>query len=130
MSPEPLRAVPSSGTLAGTGPVESGGVTRVVRILESVAAAQHGVGVRALARDTGIDKSAVSRLLRQLAGLGLVEVDASQRYVVGPRLFAMAKLIVARDDLTRASRPDLERLVAQFNETCYLALLEGRQVVY
>jgi len=130
MSPEPLLAVPSSGTLASTGPVESGGVTRVVRILESVAGAQHGVGVRALARDTGIDKSAVSRLLRQLAGLGLVEVDASQRYVVGPRLFAMAKLIVARDDLTRASRPYLERLVAQFNETCYLALLEGRQVVY
>ena len=130
MSPEPPREARDDGVPAGTGAAETGGVTRVIRILESVAGAPHGVGVRALARATGIDKSAVSRLLRQLAGMALVEVDAAQRYVVGPRLFAMATLIVAQDDLTRASRPYLERLVTQFNETSYLALLEGRQVVY
>jgi DNA-binding IclR family transcriptional regulator len=129
MSLEPLANAPSDAQ-SGTELGEASGVTRVVRVLESVAGAPEGVGVRALARATGIDKSAVSRLLRQLAVLTLVEVDASQRYVVGPRLFALAKLITAHDDLTRASRPFLESLVAEFNETSYLAVLEGRQVVY
>lgn len=130
MNPEPSLALPPDGAPSGTEPVEGSGVSRLVGILESVAVAPDGVSVRALARETGIDKSAVSRLLRQLAGLAFVEVDASRRYVVGPRLFAMAKLIIAQDDLTRAARPFLERLAAQFNETCYLAVLEGRQVVY
>lgn len=128
MTPEgaatsPVRESPDAG-------IAEGGVARVVRILESVAGAPDGVGVRALARETGIDKSAVSRLLRQLAAVAFVEADASHRYVVGPQLYAMAKLVVARDDLTRAARPFLSGLAAEWNETCYLAVLEGREVVY
>jgi DNA-binding IclR family transcriptional regulator len=104
---------------------------RLVRIIEAVGTADAGVGVRSLAREIGIDKSAVSRLLRQLESLGVVDSDLIPgRYSVGPRLFAIARAAANRDQLGRAAKPMLEELVRNFNETVYLATLEGDQVVY
>lgn len=54
-------------------PRTMGSVARIVRLLEAVAASDSHVGVRALARESGIDKSAVSRLLRQLTDLDVLE---------------------------------------------------------
>jgi IclR family acetate operon transcriptional repressor len=98
---------------------------RLVQVLEALVAAQDGLGVRETSRRTGIDKSAVGRLLTQLQELDMATQDtATGRYYVGPRLFAIGATIVARDSLGRAAQPILERLAAQFNETCYLAVRE------
>ena len=98
---------------------------RLVQVLEALAAAQDGLGVRETSRRTGIDKSAVGRLLTQLQELDMATQDtATGRYYVGPRLFAIGATIVAKDSLGRAAQPILERLVGQFNETCYLAVRE------
>lgn len=105
-------------------------VARVLGILEAVATTPGGVGVRALARETGIDRSAVSRLLRQLTELGVTMQDATGRYVIGPRLFAIAGAVTSRDELRSAARPYLEALAHRFNETSYLAVLESGHVVY
>jgi len=40
---------------------------------------------------------------------------------VGPRLFALAATIHARDTLWQAAQLVLRALAEQFNETCYLA---------
>ena len=115
-------------------PVEGTGrstVARIATVLEVLAATDGGVGPRALARDTGIDRSAVSRLLRQLAEVGLaVPSEIPGRYAVGPRLFAIAGAVAARDDLRTAARPALQALAGRFNETTYLATLENESVVY
>jgi DNA-binding IclR family transcriptional regulator len=98
---------------------------RLVQVLEALVAAQDGLGVRETSRRTGIDKSAVGRLLTQLQELDMATQDtATGRYYVGPRLFAIGATIVARDSLGRAAQPILERLAGQFNETCYLAVRE------
>ena len=95
---------------------------RLVRILEALAAAPDGLGIRDTSRRTGLDKSALSRLLTQLEALEMVSKDEAQgRYHVGPRLFALSSALVARDSLSRAARPSLESLVRRFDETCYLA---------
>jgi len=95
---------------------------RLVRILEALAAAPDGLGIRDTSRRTGLDKSALSRLLAQLEALEMVAKDEAQgRYHVGPRLFALSSALVARDSLSRAARPSLESLVRRFDETCYLA---------
>jgi DNA-binding IclR family transcriptional regulator len=91
-------------------------------VLEALAAAPDGLGIRDTSRRTGIDKSVVSRLLTQLEALSMATKEEVQgRYHVGPRLFALSSAIVARDSLSRAARPILETLVRRFNETCYLA---------
>ena len=95
---------------------------RLVRVLEALAVAPDGLGIRDTSRRTGLDKSALSRLLIQLEALEMVAKDEAQgRYHVGPRLFALSSALVARDSLSRAARPSLESLVRRFDETCYLA---------
>jgi IclR family acetate operon transcriptional repressor len=106
-------------------------VARIAAVLEALATTDGGVGVRALARSSGIDRSAVGRLLRQLEDVGLaVPADVPGRYAIGPRLFAIAGAVTSRDELRSAARPALEALGARFNETSYLAVLEGERVVY
>ncbi|MGH2401330.1 MAG: IclR family transcriptional regulator [Candidatus Limnocylindria bacterium] len=108
-----------------------GSVARVVRLLEAVATSDANAGVRALARQSGIDKSAVSRLLRQLTELDVLEPsDVAGRYHIGPRFFALARAVANRDDLGRAAQPILERLVATYNETSYMAVRERDEVFF
>jgi DNA-binding IclR family transcriptional regulator len=106
-------------------------VARIAAVLEALATTDGGVGVRALARSSGIDRSAVGRLLKQLSDLGLaVPADVPGRYAIGARLFAIAGAVTSRDELRAAARPALESLAARFNETSYLAVIEGGRVVY
>ena len=118
------------GTEPHTGPT-TGSVARIVALLEAVARSDSSAGVRSLARDSGLDKSAVSRLLRQLTEVDVLEPsDVAGRYRIGPRFFSIAHAVARRDDLTRAARPLLQRLVDRFNETAYLALLEDNGVYF
>ena len=88
------------------------------------------MGVRELARDTGIDRSAVSRICAQLTPLGMVEKSpATGRYVVGPRFFAVAALVHASDGAWVAAEPILRRLAGPLNETCYLTTLAGNEFI-
>jgi DNA-binding IclR family transcriptional regulator len=106
-------------------------IGKVVAVLEALAHSQDGVGIRSLARETGIDRSAISRLLRQLNDLGFTEPAATAaRYLIGPRLYALAGAIASRDEIRSAAQPYLEAVAARFNETAYLAVPEDGHVVY
>lgn len=104
---------------------------KVVRLLELLAISPEGIGVREVSRDTGLDKSAVSRFLDQLTQLDVAtQAKATGRYHAGPRLFALGATVHARDSLWQAAEPILQSLVSRFNETCYLAVREGDYVVF
>ena len=63
---------------------ERNGVARVVAVLDALARAdEKGVGVRELAVETGISRSAVHRLLAQLVELGYADVLPADRYEAG-----------------------------------------------
>lgn len=104
---------------------------KVILLLEALAANEHGVGVREVARASGMDKSAASRLLDQLTQMGVAE-QASRpvRFHMGPRMFALAATVHGRDTLWQAAEPILRELSARFNESCYLATRESDHVVF
>lgn len=105
--------------------------SKLVSLLEALAAHEHGIGVRELARETGIDKSAVSRLFDQLCELRVAEQsEITGRFKAGPRLFALAATIHGRDTLWEAAEPIVRALAARFNETCYLATRELDQIMF
>jgi DNA-binding IclR family transcriptional regulator len=105
--------------------------SKVIMLLESLAAREDGVGVRELAREVSIDKSAVSRLFDQLIDLGIASQDeASGRFRVGPALFALAATIHGRDTLWQAAEPIVRELATTFNETCYLAVRDGDEIIF
>ena len=106
-------------------------VAKLVPLLEAVAAAGEGISVREIARSTGIDRSAVSRLFKQLEDLDMVEQSAlSGRFLPGPRLLSMSQMLNRRGWLERVALPVLQDLVEQFDETVYLIVREFDQVRY
>lgn len=102
---------------------------RTVRVMEAVVDAAEPVGPRGLARALDIDRSAVGRILQQLADLDVLERQAD-RYVPGPRLFTMARVLEARDTLPVAIGPVLGTLVDRFDETCYACAYHGGVAVF
>ncbi|TDC94565.1 IclR family transcriptional regulator [Actinomadura sp. 7K507] len=105
--------------------------SRVIALLDLVGRRENGVGPREAERITGIDRSAASRLFRQLESLGWVQHGEERgTYTVGPEFFAVAAAVRQRDSLWRAAKPLLESLTEQFDETTYLAVRQDHQVVF
>jgi DNA-binding IclR family transcriptional regulator len=108
-----------------------GVLDRAVVLVELVAANEEGVGVREAARLTGIDRSAVSRILAQLEQLGWVEQTGERGvYTAGSRLFSLVAVLRDRDSLWNAARPVLQDLVDVYNESCYLAVRQHHRLVF
>jgi DNA-binding IclR family transcriptional regulator len=115
---------------AGTG-TKSRLLARAITLLEMVATHADGIGVREAARRSGIDRSAVSRILTQFEDLGYVEQDGTRGvYVAGSSLFALVAALSERDSLWKAAEPLLRSLVTKFNETCYVAERVGDGLVF
>jgi DNA-binding IclR family transcriptional regulator len=104
---------------------------RLVRVLDAVAQSDGPLGVREIARLTGINRSVVGRLLIQLKEMGMLEQsEPGGAYAVGPHWYSLSALVVAQDSLNQAARPILASLVNRFNETCYIATREETGVAY
>jgi hypothetical protein len=77
-------------------------VAKVIGILDAVSRANGPIGVRELARASGIDRSAVSRIATALRSLGVLAMTDDGSCSPGPELWALA------DRLRRASSIEAE----------------------
>lgn len=124
------RAAEGGGASDATS-ARSGVVSRAVTLLELVSTEPNGVGVRDAARQTGIDRSAVSRIFAQLEELDCVRQDGERGlYTVGPRMFMIAAVLRGQDSLWNAAQPILRGLVDRYGETVYLAVRANNRVVF
>ncbi len=88
-----------------------------------------GLGVLEIAAIAGRDKGQVSRGLKTLASLGLVDRDPETLdYRIGWRVFAMAAQAGDRRLLT-AAPPVLRELVASLGETAHLSVMTAGEVL-
>jgi DNA-binding IclR family transcriptional regulator len=98
-------------------------MARWARVLESFA--ERGEwGIRDLARETAIPRSAIHRIVTEMAALGLLTADGDGRYSIGPDLARIGILVAGRVDVRRIGRPILERVAAEIGETVVLALYD------
>jgi DNA-binding IclR family transcriptional regulator len=80
-------------------------------------------GVRELAAHTGLPRSAVHRILHEMARLELlVEAESPGRFRVGPSLARLSMLLAERLDVRSVARPFMEAAAAELDETLVLAL--------
>ena len=104
---------------------------RAFSVLEQIAAADESLTLEELTRISGLPKPTVHRILRLLMRGGLVERHAlDKRYVVGPRVCALALAVQMRSPHRRERRAILARLVEAIGETCNFTMLDGSEVVY
>jgi DNA-binding IclR family transcriptional regulator len=104
-------------------------LARATAVTEAIVAAGEPVGPRALARATGIDRSAVGRILRQLAELGILTAENGS-YSPGARLFKIGRVLSALDTLPAAANAALSSLVDEFDETSYVCTWQENSAVF
>ncbi len=98
-------------------------------LLQEVVAAGEPVGVRELGRRTGLPRSTASRLVGQLAAIGMIERTANGAVVPGS---ALATLSVdgPQPSLRDKLRPLLWSLADEHGETAALAIDDGDALLY
>lgn len=109
--------------MAGSAATPAGSQTlsRGIRMLEILAAADRNLSIDELAGALGVHRSVAYRLLRTLEDHGLVMRDAAGRLALGTGLAALASG-VARD-LQQLALPELNDVANELGMTCLLAVL-------
>jgi DNA-binding IclR family transcriptional regulator len=87
--------------------------------------------VRQASAELGVAPSTAHRLLAMLRHRGFVEQDLGTRaYRAGPALTEVGLSALQELDFRRVARPQLERLVAELDETAHLTVLRGTNVLF
>jgi len=101
-----------------------------MRVLESLAQSENGMGVSALARELGTSKTRIYRHLQTLKDSKYVVQDKeTERYSLGLRLYFLGEAIAERFDLIAASRRDVRRLRDKLDQTVQVSSVIGEELV-
>jgi DNA-binding IclR family transcriptional regulator len=105
-------------------------VAKTFRVIETLSQAESGVPLSELARRVEQPKATVFRILFTLKQLGYVEQDPSnETYKLSPeRNWQMQNEV--RETLKAIARPHMERILARFEQTVCLGMLDQNQVLY
>jgi DNA-binding IclR family transcriptional regulator len=107
-------------------------VVRAAQLLEILRTADGSATLRELAGGSGLAKPSTFRLIRTLEQIGLVErLPGQDRYRLGVRCLELGQGYLEQIDFRREALPVMEGLLAEFNETVHLGVLDDRlRVVY
>lgn len=103
-------------------------VGRAALLLDCLAAGD-SPGISELARRSGLAKTTVFRLVRELASCGLVEVTGDGARL-GMRLFELGSSVPRQRSLAEAALPYMRDLQQATGDTVHLAVLDRAEVVY
>jgi IclR family transcriptional regulator, pca regulon regulatory protein len=102
-------------------------LARGLNVLRSIA------GDRATLADiaarSGLSRAAARRLVLTLEHLGYVQ-SAGRDYRLTPRVLELGFGFLGAQDLTDLAQPWMERLAHEAHESCSMAVLDGRDIVY
>ena len=102
-------------------------VTKALQVLQAFSYERPVLGVSELARQLGMGKSSVHRVLSTLAEQGFVSKTDDDRYRLGLKLHELGQLVVSSLELRQVAHAPLERL---HNENVHVAVLEGADAMY
>ena len=106
-----------------------GSAARVVAVLDALArAGDGGVGVRQLAAELGVSRSAVHRVLQNLNELHVARALSTGNYESGEVFAAWGTFLARKQNVLDVARDLLERLVERTEETAYLTTYAGGQL--
>ena len=105
-------------------------VERAFTVLRAIGVNGQGVPLAKIARETGLPKSTVSRLLGTMVGIGAVERVGEGEYSIGGELRAIVRPAVGPADLIGLAATYLRELVDEVGEDVGLAIPDGDAVLY
>ncbi|WP_144108206.1 IclR family transcriptional regulator [Paraburkholderia sp. BCC1886] len=107
-------------------------VERAFRVLRFIAEGGSTANLSDVARQIGLNRITVMRLLESLKTAGLIEADGAGggSYRLAMPFLTLAARALGGADLTARARRILPGLVEQTGLSAYLAVLEGAEIVY
>lgn len=106
-------------------------VDRAVDVLETLARAGGDRGLAALARETGIPKSTLFRILSTLADRRcVVRYEEQKTYRLGVKLWELGNAFLDQSDLHEAAGDYMHELAEECGESVFLGVLDDGEVVY
>ena len=106
-------------------------VRNAARLLKQFSTRDRELGVSELARRLDLGKSTVHRLLSTLTAEHLLDQDPlTGKYRLGLAMHDLGAAVATHLDLHEAVIAPLEQLRNTTSETCQVAVLDGREVVY
>ncbi|HSM25412.1 MAG TPA: IclR family transcriptional regulator [Anaerolineaceae bacterium] len=101
-------------------------IDRVIQIMDCFSIDQNELGVREVARLTGLSSSVCGRLMMALRDQGLLlQNPESRAYSVGPKSLRWAEVYTTNLDIRNVSLPVIHELLLETKETISLYILEG-----
>ncbi|WP_011580161.1 MULTISPECIES: IclR family transcriptional regulator [Chelativorans] len=106
-------------------------VHRAFRLLRHIAAGGRCRNAAATARELGINRTTLIRLLHTLEAEGIIESDDDgASWQLGVGMISLAADALKSRDVTRVAQPIMARLVNELHLSIHLGVLDGRDVVY
>lgn len=100
-------------------------------VLEILAKSERARGVADLARQAGLSKSSMFRILRTLVSAGYVaQKTPSADYFLTTKTWELGTQALARIDVKDVATPYLKSLVNQTSESAHIAILDRAEVIY
>lgn len=99
-------------------------LSRALVLLEQVASAPRGTGIKVLAMRAGLSVATAHRLLSTLESLGMVMREGSAGYCIGMTIRDLAAHTGTDELIRRAATPHLKSLVKQFGQTVHVGVLD------
>lgn len=106
-------------------------VHRAFALLRHIAGGERCRNTSATARELGINRTTLIRLLHTLAAEGMIESpDDGASWQIGPGMIALAAEALRSRDLVRIAQPILEALSAELSLSSHLGVMDGHEIVY
>lgn len=106
------------------------GLERGLNILRLFKRTRAAVAPPEMARELGIPRSTVHRLIAQLEAMGFLRRVASGAYELGPAVLTIGFEYLGSLDIVELSNPVLARLRDETNCSTHLAVRNGTEIVY
>lgn len=104
---------------------------RAIDLLEAFDSGEDERGVADLARQLGLPRTTVHRILIALSHRGLIAHDErTGKYRLGLKLFELGSRVGDALDLKRVAHSHLVDLMARSGETTHLVVLDGAEIVF
>lgn len=103
---------------------------RVLEVFELLKDYPEGLTLKEIGQKLGYAGSSTFELVKTLADRGYLTVDGSKRYTLGARLIQLGVCASAYLDINKVAAPVLKGLMEQVQETVFMALLSGDEIVY
>jgi len=105
-------------------------VIKAFKVLEAFSLEQPELSFTEIVHAAGLGRTNTHKILKTLVSLNcLSQTHRGGLYRVGPKLFELGSLYLARVNLRRAAMPHLVRLAEEFGDTAYLCIEDSGEAL-